>query len=82
MTRQCPVTYCRATVPDKDLMCLKHWRMVPTNLRRDIWHHYSPNQIKGVPPSQAYMRAAQNAVAAVEEKLKKKAERNDSLDLF
>lgn len=82
MTHACQIPHCRALIPDDRLMCLKHWRMVPRDLQRDVWRHYRQGQCGDMRPSEAYLGAARAAVQAVQNKLQKKANRDDSLKLF
>jgi hypothetical protein len=63
-------------------MCLKHWRMVPKDRQRDVWRHYRRGQCDDKQPSREYLAAANAAIRAVEEKLLRRAERSDSLQLF
>lgn len=38
------------------LMCLKHWRMVPTKDQRLVWRLYKPRQEINRNPSMEYLR--------------------------
>lgn len=78
----CHIPNCTAAVPPERLMCVKHWRMVPRDLQRDVWRHYRKGQCDDKNPSTAWLNAAHAAIAAVENKLTKKANSNDSLNLF
>ncbi|TCS35832.1 hypothetical protein EDC30_109131 [Paucimonas lemoignei] len=82
MTHTCHIPHCPVAVPPERLMCLKHWRMVPKDLQRDVWRHYRPGQCNDKNPSAAYLGAARAAIQAVQDKLLKKANNNDSLQLF
>lgn len=82
MTHTCHIPNCTATVPPERLMCVSHWRMVPKHLQREVWRHYRRGQCDDKRPSTEYLAAARAAITAVEDKLLKKAERNDSLRLF
>jgi len=46
-------------------MCLRHWRMVPKHLQRDVWATYRPGQCDDKHPSEAWHEAANAAIAAV-----------------
>jgi hypothetical protein len=37
MPHTCHAEGCEVAVPPKLLMCLKHWRMVPKHLQREVW---------------------------------------------
>lgn len=79
MTQKCLIANCTAMIPSGSVMCLKHWRMVPKEMQRDVWRHYRAGDVR---QSLAYQNAAKAAAQAVEEKLLKKAERSDSPQLF
>jgi len=40
MSRNCDAFNCPATVSPGRFLCLKHWRMVPTEVQREINGHY------------------------------------------
>lgn len=40
-TRACAVTGCREACPASHLMCIRHWRMVPVALRREVGAAFS-----------------------------------------
>lgn len=67
----CHAVGCDKVIPPRLFMCLKHWRMVPPPLQREIWRTYRPGQEIDKRPSAEYMVAfknAQSAVAAEQEK--------------
>lgn len=43
----CHAEGCRTKVPPKLFACLKHWRMVPVTLQRELWRVYKPGQERG-----------------------------------
>jgi hypothetical protein len=47
------------------LMCLRHWRKVPDDIKDDIWKHYRRGQEIDRKPSIDYLAAALSAVHAV-----------------
>lgn len=47
------------------LMCLRHWRMVPRAIQRQVWATYRPGQCDDKNPSEAWHAAADAAIAAV-----------------
>jgi hypothetical protein len=50
------------------LMCRKHWFMVPSKLRSEVWRTYQDGQCDTFDPTSAYCQAAKAAVVAVAEK--------------
>lgn len=48
-------------------MCREHWRMVPPSEQSAIWRAFRPGQEIDKRPSEAYLRAAERAVASVKE---------------
>ncbi len=59
----CHAKRCPVPVPRNALMCLRHWRMVPKNLQRDVWRVYLPGQEQGTAPvTDEYLKAARAAI--------------------
>lgn len=56
---------CKTKVDPAKLMCGKHWRKVPKDLQREVWHHYVPGQEITKTPTEAYLLAADSAIRAV-----------------
>lgn len=55
----CPVEGCKKKVPSHRLMCPGHWRMVPANLAKMVWHYWQRG------PSDKYLKVRQDAIDAV-----------------
>ncbi|MEM9149126.1 MAG: hypothetical protein AAGB19_01550 [Cyanobacteria bacterium P01_F01_bin.3] len=71
---RCHAKGCSKVVPEKMLMCRKHWAMVPKELQRAVWRHYRHGQEVDKNPSSEYLAAALaaiNAVAVAEGRLPK-----------
>jgi hypothetical protein len=68
MPHTCHATGCQVPVPPKMLMCRKHWYMVPSPLRREVWRLYRPGQEIDKRPSPEYLDVMQAAIDAVAEK--------------
>lgn len=49
---------CTKQVPPAKWGCLKHWRMLPKQLRDLIWRAYQPGQEITLTPSRDYIEAA------------------------
>jgi len=49
---------CGKQVPPALWGCLRHWRMVPKELRDRIWDAYRPGQERSMTPSREYVRVA------------------------
>jgi alkylhydroperoxidase family enzyme len=62
---RCHARGCDTPVPPRKLFCLRHWRMTPAPLQREVWRHYRPGQEIDKQPSGAYLRAMLDAIAAV-----------------
>lgn len=85
----CPVDGCKEPLPHQHLCCIRHWRMVPVALRREVTAAFKPyaSAIRGVSRLHARrrsgaeilalanaLRAAQaRAIAAVNEKETRRA---------
>ncbi len=65
---ECHATGCRAKVHPERLMCIRHWRMVPGELQREVWRTYRRGQCYDLQVSNEYLVAAQRAVQAVEQR--------------
>lgn len=71
MTRRahsCHADGCTVAVPPRLLMCARHWRMVPSDLKLGVWATYQPGQerLDGTAPVTAdYLDAARAAIDAV-----------------
>jgi len=64
----CHVPGCDVSVPPRLLMCRKHWAMVPSATRRDVWRYFDPSQCAPGPrprPTESWTRAARAAIEAV-----------------
>lgn len=68
MAHTCHAEGCRAEVPPRLLMCLRHWRMVPVRLQREVWRTYRKGQEIDKCPSEDYLVAQRAAVEAVAQK--------------
>lgn len=64
----CHARGCQTAVPEKLLMCSRHWGQVPKVLQRAVWAAYVPGQEISKTPSRAYLEAAQAAIDAVADK--------------
>lgn len=62
---RCHLPGCERHIHPRLLLCDRHWRLVPVELKRAVWHHYQPGQETRKDPSPAYREAARQAVAAV-----------------
>ena len=60
-THKCPITECVERVRHIYLMCYRHWRMVPSDLQREIWSEHTRND------RTIYNRAVSAAIKHVEE---------------
>lgn len=61
----CHAIGCSVDVPEKHLMCMRHWFMVPKNIREQVWATYRPGQEKEKNPTQAWMSGAKAAIQSV-----------------
>lgn len=50
---------CEAQVPPAKWGCLRHWKLLPKNLRDQIWATFRPGQEKNYTPSREYVQVAQ-----------------------
>lgn len=68
MKHKCHARGCDVAVLPRLLMCLRHWRMVPRPLQRQVWATYRPGQEVDKEPTGVYLAAAKAAIASVAEK--------------
>jgi hypothetical protein len=61
----CHARGCTMHVPPRLLMCSRHWRLVPAELKRAIWLHYRRGQEITKDPSPEYLEAMKAAIDAV-----------------
>jgi len=61
----CHAQGCKKAIPERFLMCRKHWRKVPRDLQRNVWRHYVPGQETRKDPSVGWLCAARLAIRAV-----------------
>lgn len=67
MSHRCHAKGCQVEVPPKLLFCLRHWRLVPGVLQKQVWTHYRPGQEITKDPSEAYLAVMAAAIQAVAE---------------
>ncbi len=73
--RNCMAIGCGASINEPLLMCVHHWRLVPSALRRQIWASYARRQ-NDPPAIDTHRKAVQAAIDAVHGKqVKRKAVR-------
>ena len=65
MSHHCHARGCEANVPPRMLMCLRHWRMVPQQLKQAVYRLYVPGQEVRKDPTRGYLAAADAACKAV-----------------
>lgn len=65
MAHTCHAEGCKVAVPPRMLMCLKHWRMVPKHLQREVWRHYRPGQEIDKNPPPEYLEVMRAAIESV-----------------
>lgn len=61
-THQCPIDRCVIRVIPQQLMCKKHWGMVPRDLQRDVYAAWRRGDGAGSGEHQQAMDAAIHAV--------------------
>lgn len=64
----CHAKGCRVPVPPRMLMCGRHWRMVPREIKAKVWAHYREGQEIDKKPSRAYLHWMDEAIAAVRQR--------------
>ncbi len=65
MSHACHALGCGAAVPPRLLMCLRHWRLVPADLKAAVMRTYRPGQERDKRPTTDYLAAAKEAIRAV-----------------
>ena len=63
-THRCPIGDCPAQIPGGRLMCPRHWRLVPPNLKRALRRTGRDGDGAGSGTQQAAVRACLDAVQA------------------
>jgi hypothetical protein len=61
---RCPVGDCKRRVPAHQLMCARHWRLVPRDIQRVVYRAWRRGRGAGTAAHQEAMAAA---ITAVEE---------------
>lgn len=61
MIHTCHAIGCLVPVRPQMLMCLKHWRMVPKGIQREVWRFYRKGQCDDKTPSKDWLSAASRA---------------------
>lgn len=67
MSHLCHAEGCTKEVKPELLMCLKHWKMVPSLMKKAVWDAYRPGQCDDKKPSKTWLEAAQAAIKSVYE---------------
>lgn len=62
MKHTCHAYKCDKHVHPSHLMCVRHWNMVPADIRRRVLTHFEPNQCETKRPSMEWLKAAREAV--------------------
>jgi hypothetical protein len=44
----CHAMACKAECPPERLFCLKHWRMTPKAIQKEVWKYYTPGQCNDI----------------------------------
>ena len=55
---ECHWPGCKQQVPPAYWGCVKHWMMLPKDLREAIWRAFRPGQEKTLTPSREYLKIA------------------------
>lgn len=64
MKHRCLATGCKKTLEVRFLMCAAHWRLVPSDVQREVYAAYTPGQTVAT-ASEAWNQAVARAVRAV-----------------
>lgn len=72
MTHTCHATNCTQVVVPALFMCRTHWYWLPKPMRDAIWKTYRKGQELDKQPSAKYLKAAQEAIAWIENKEREK----------
>lgn len=65
-THECPVDACPRRVPDHQLMCARHWRLVPPDLQRRLYRAWDRGAGAGTDAHADAMAAAIHAAEVAE----------------
>jgi hypothetical protein len=65
MKHTCHAIGCEEEVKPEKLMCLNHWRMVPDELKVQVYQAYVVGQCRTKKPSRLYLEVARRAITAV-----------------
>ncbi|MFZ5621142.1 MAG: hypothetical protein ACOY5W_08995 [Pseudomonadota bacterium] len=66
-THACRAHGCCSQIPPELLLCGRHWKMVPKELKRALWKLSRPGSDATKRTSDRYLTAAANAINAVAE---------------
>lgn len=61
----CHAFACTTPCPPEQLMCKKHWAMVPRRTQREVYNAYRLGQCDDKHPSAAWFLAAERAIVTV-----------------
>lgn len=64
----CHATGCTTEVPERYLMCRRHWWMVPRGMQQRLWQVYRPGQEITKDPSPEYLDVAMEIIHYVSRK--------------
>jgi len=62
MKHLCHAKECKVRIDSPNLMCSKHWFMVPPDLRHKVWAAYQSGQSDDKKPSKEWCAAAEAAI--------------------
>lgn len=62
MRHECHAEGCSVPVPPSLLMCPRHWKLLPPDLRAAVYEHYRPGQERDKRPSIDYLDVMQRAI--------------------
>jgi len=54
----CHARGCEKEIPERLLMCLRHWNLVPVDLKLAVWRTYREGQEIDKQPSPEYLEVA------------------------
>lgn len=65
MSHPCHADNCDVEIDPSRLACLKHWRMVPRALQKELWAEYVPGQEDRKDPTPEYLVVQERCVVAI-----------------
>ena len=62
MKHTCHIPHCDLEISTSQLMCRRHWTMLPKPMQKRVWESYRKGQEDTKDPSSSWLRVAREAI--------------------